>query len=317
MNVKKVNPTNHIISTEQFDVSYLLRLFTLVDQIRKNRKKYQNELKNKIVATLFYEPSTRTRFSFEAAVHSLGGSVITTENATEFSSFAKGETIEDSTKVMASYADFIVMRHFEDDSAEKAMSVASVPIINAGSGKKQHPTQALLDAYTIYHHFGRLDNLKVGFAGDLLRGRTVNSLVYLLAKFPKNKFYFIAPENSKIKKGIKDHLKRKGLKFQETDVLDKYLEEVDILYMTRIQKERFESEKEYEKAKGKLILDLPLVERMKENAIVMHPLPRVDEIAVEVDNNYRAKYFEQAANGLWVRMALLKDMNDHKTIINK
>ena len=309
--MKNPNPNKYVVSTKQFDVDYLLELFELTDDMRKNPKKYRRELEDKIVATLFYEPSTRTRFSFESAVHRLGGSVITTENAAEFSSSSKGETIEDSTRVMGAYADFIVMRHFDDEASEQAMEVTTVPLINAGSGKSQHPTQSLLDAYTIYQNFGRLDNLKIALAGDLLRGRTVGSLVYLLGKFPNNNFCFVSPENSRIKAGVKEYLQEHNLTFTESDNLESCLEDVDILYMTRIQKERFKSSLEYEKARGDLILDLPRVETMKKEAIIMHPLPRVDEISVEVDNDSRAKYFEQVANGLWVRMALLKKLNDY------
>jgi aspartate carbamoyltransferase catalytic subunit len=309
--MKNPSPNKYVISTKQFDADYLLEIFQLVDDMKKNPKNYRRELEDKIVATLFYEPSTRTRFSFESAVHRLGGSVITTENAAEFSSSSKGETIEDSTQVMGAYADFIIMRHFDDEASEQAMEVTTVPLINAGSGKSQHPTQSLLDAYTIYQNFGRLDNLKIALVGDLLRGRTVGSLVYLLGKFPNNNFCFISPENSQIKDGVKEYLQEHELVFTETDNLESCLKDTDILYMTRIQKERFRNRLEYEKAKGNLILDLPKVQTMKEDAIIMHPLPRVDEISVEVDDDKRAKYFEQAANGLWVRMALLKKLNDY------
>jgi aspartate carbamoyltransferase catalytic subunit len=309
--MKNPSPNKYVISTKQFDVDYLLEVFQLVDDMKKNPKKYRRELEDKIVATLFYEPSTRTRFSFESAVHRLGGSVITTENAAEFSSSSKGETIEDSTRVMGAYADFIIMRHFDDEASEQAMEVTTVPLINAGSGKSQHPTQSLLDAYTIYQNFGRLDNLKIALVGDLLRGRTVGSLVYLLGKFPNNNFCFVSPENSRIKDGVKEYLQEHELAFTESDNLESCLKDTDILYMTRIQKERFKNRLEYEKAKGNLILDLLKVQAMKEEAIIMHPLPRVNEISVKVDDNKRAKYFEQAANGLWVRMALLKKLNDY------
>jgi aspartate carbamoyltransferase catalytic subunit len=203
------------------------------------------------------------------------------------------------------------MRHFDDEASEQAMEVTTVPLINAGSGKSQHPTQSLLDAYTIYQNFGRLDNLKIALVGDLLRGRTVGSLVYLLGKFPNNNFCFVSPENSRIKDGVKEYLQEHELAFTESDNLESCLKDTDILYMTRIQKERFKNRLEYEKAKGNLILDLPKVQAMKEEAIIMHPLPRVNEISVKVDDNKRAKYFEQAANGLWVRMALLKKLNDY------
>jgi aspartate carbamoyltransferase catalytic subunit len=309
--VKIISPYKHIIESQQFSKKFLKELFEITKYMKDNEYKVSNLLKGKIVALLFYEPSTRTRFSFESAALRLGASKITTENAKEFSSASKGETLQDSIKVINAYADFIVLRHFEDDSSEIASSVSNIPIINAGAGRGQHPTQALLDVYTIYENFGKLENLNVALVGDLLRGRTVNSLVYLLSQFKGNKFYFISPENSKAKKGIKEHLEKHEVEYVETDQLDKSLEEVDIVYMTRIQKERFEDIEEYDKAKGKFILDAKNVSLMKKDAIIMHPLPRVDEISTEVDNNPRAKYFEQAKNGLYVRMALLKILNDH------
>jgi len=311
MNIEKINPKKHILSSEQFSKEYLFEVFRLVNDIKKNKEKYNNVLKNKIVAMLFYEPSTRTRLSFESATLYLGGSKITTENASKFSSASKGETIEDSIKVVSAYADFIVMRHFDDNALERALKTAEVPLINAGSGKSQHPTQALLDTYTIYENFKRLDNLKIAFVGDLLRGRTVNSLVHLLSKFDNNEFYFVSPENSKIKKEVKEYLNKNNTKYFETNNLDTVLNEIDILYMTRIQKERFEDEKEYLKAKGKFILNSKNIEKIKKDAIIMHPLPRVDEIEISFDNNSRAKYFEQAKNGLYIRMAILKLLNDN------
>jgi aspartate carbamoyltransferase catalytic subunit len=309
--VKIISPYKHVIESQQFSKKFLTELFETTKYMKDNEYKVSGLLKGKIVALLFYEPSTRTRFSFESAILRLGAEKITTENAKEFSSASKGETLQDSIKVINAYADFIVLRHFEDDSSEIASSVSNIPIINAGAGRGQHPTQALLDVYTIYENFGKLENLNVALVGDLLRGRTVNSLVYLLSQFKGNKFYFISPENSKAKKGIKEHLEKHEVEYVETDQLDKSLEEVDIVYMTRIQKERFEDIEEYDKAKGKFILDAKNVSLMKKDAIIMHPLPRVDEISTEVDNNPRAKYFEQAKNGLYVRMALLKILNDH------
>ena len=189
-----------------------------------------------------------------------------------------------------------------------------MPIINAGSGKKEHPTQALLDAYTIYSEFSTLKNLNIAIAGDLLRGRTVDSLVYLLSKY-KNTFYFVSPDNSKIKDDLKRFLVENNIDFFEKSSLEEVIDVVDVLYMTRIQKERFETEEEYLKAKSKIILNKELVNSMKKNAIIMHPLPRVDEIPRDIDNNIRAKYFKQAENGLWVRMALLKIINDYQKIL--
>ncbi len=310
MNITEVNPKKHIIHTKQFKTEFLFELFDLTNKIKSNLNNYRTTLQNKIVATVFYESSTRTRFSFESATYRLGGSVITTENAAQFSSASKGETLEDSTKVISAYSDFIVMRHYDDNASEIAIKTSKVPVINAGSGKGQHPTQALLDVYTIYESFSKLEGLKIALVGDLFRGRTVNSLVYLLSNFNNNEFYFVAPENSKVKNSLKQHLKDKGIKYYELDNLEEALPKVDVLYMTRVQKERFADETEYKQAAGKFILNNNMAEKMKQNSIIMHPLPRVDEINIDVDNNKRAKYFEQAENGLWVRMAILKILND-------
>ncbi len=319
-----ISPYRHIIESQQFNEEFLAELFETTRYMKKNKFKVENLLKGRIGAMLFYEPSTRTRLSFESASYKLGANVISTENAKEFSSAAKGETLQDTIKVISGYADFIVLRHYEDDSSEIAASVSKVPIINAGSGTEQHPTQALLDVYTIDENFGTLENLNIVFIGDILRGRTVNSLVYLLSKPKGNKFDFISPENSRIKEGIKVYLKEHNLKFTETEDLEGKLKKADVVYMTRIQKERFvlngtpkDSEEyrkgmiEYEKAKGMFILNNKNVSTMKKDAIIMHPLPRVDEIHPEVDSDLRAKYFEQAENGLYVRMALLKILDDH------
>ena len=301
----------HIIDVNQFDKNFVLELLKLTKKIKSNPKKYKNTLKDKIVAMIFYEASTRTRFSFESAVYRLEGNIITTENAREFSSASKGETIEDSIKVIATFVDFIILRHFEDDSSERACAISKVPLINAGAGKNQHPTQALLDVYTIYDKFGKLENLKITIVGDLLRGRTVNSLIFLLSKFKHNEFYFVSPKNSKLKKEVLKYLKKNNIKYTETENLQKILSKTDVLYMTRIQKERFENIKEYKKAENKFILDQKGANTMPKNAIIMHPLPRVEEISKEVDDNKRAVYFEQVENGLYVRMALLKLLNDY------
>jgi aspartate carbamoyltransferase catalytic subunit len=303
----------HVISSKQFDKDFLFKVFHLVDEMKKSPEKYTDELKNKIVTTLFYEPSTRTRLSFESATRRLGGSIISTENANETSSSVKGESLEDTIKIISGYSDFIVIRHFDNDSSEIASSVAGVPIINAGSGKTEHPSQAILDTYTIWDKFKRLDNLKIVIAGDLLRGRTCDSLVRSLLCFSNNEFIFITPDNCRVKEELKEELKLKNIKFRECDCLDTNLLDADVVYMTRIQKERFDCEKEYLEATGKINLTRREVLSMKENSIILHPLPRIDEISIEVDSDPRAHYFKQAHNGLWVRMALLKLLNDHKT----
>ena len=308
--INQLSPYQHILRSQQFSHEFLERLFQLTTEIKAEEGKYNEELKGKIVAMLFYEPSTRTRLSFESAALKLGAEKITTENAKEFSSAAKGETIEDTIKVLNAYADFIIIRHFENDAAEKAIITAKKPIINAGTGKGQHPTQALLDLFTIYENFGTTTDLTIVFVGDLLRGRTVNSLVYLLAKYPNNKFIFVSPENCRIKDTIKEHLDEHSIIYTETDDLDKSLKEADVVYVTRVQKERFDDPQEYEETRGKFVIDKENVDRLDKNAIIMHPLPRLDEISTEIDDNPRAKYFEQAHNGLYVRMALLKLLND-------
>lgn len=313
MKKERISPYKHIIESQQFDVDFLKKIFKETDYMKKNEHQVLKLLKGKIIAMLFYEPSTRTRFSFETAALRLGATTITTENAKEFSSASKGETLQDSIRIVSGYADFIVMRHYEDDSSEIAASVSSVPVINAGAGKGQHPTQALLDVYTIYENFSRLNNLKIALVGDLLRGRTVNSLVYILSKFKGNKFYFVSPENSRIKPGIKEHLEENNHEYEESEDLNEVLKEVDVVYMTRVQKERFDNPEEYQKAKGRFVINKSNIDLMKEDAIILHPLPRVDELACEIDDDKRAKYFEQAKNGLYVRMALLKVLNEHNT----
>jgi len=307
-----MSPLEHVVQSQQFDTKFLMDLFEFADFMKENEYYVSDMLKGKTIAMLFYEPSTRTRFSFESAATRLGANKITTENAKEFSSASKGETLQDTIKVMDSYVDFIVMRHFQDDASDIAATVSTKPIINAGSGKAQHPTQALLDLYTIYNEVGRLDKVDIMVVGDLLRGRTVESLVYLLSKFDNNEFCFISPNNSKVKPGIKQHLEEHNIKYEESEDLDRYLSRADVVYMTRIQKERFDNPIEYEKAKGNYILDMDNVPKMKESSIIMHPLPRVDEINVSVDNDHRAKYFQQAQNGLYVRMALLAMLNKNK-----
>jgi aspartate carbamoyltransferase catalytic subunit len=238
----------------------------------------------------------------------LGGSIISTENAKEFSSSVKGESMEDTARIMAMYADCIVMRHYEDGSAKKAADVINIPMINAGDGKGQHPTQALLDLYTIYREIGRVDDFKIAFVGDLASGRTVRSLCYLLGKFSNIEIVFVSPDNLRMREDIKEYLKRHGVNFREESDLNKLLPEMNVIYMTRIQKERISLE-DYEKAKGKFVINKDNFNLIKENAIVMHPLPHVEEIDLPLEieqKDKRVAYFRQAENGLFVRMALLK-----------
>ena len=296
---------NHVIESQQFDRKALEKLFKVADGFEK---KHGIPLRGKIMASLFYEPSTRTRFSFESAMLRLGGSVITTENAKEFSSVSKGETLEDSIRVVSGYADVIVLRHDEEGSAKRASIVSDVPVINAGDGSGQHPTQALLDLYTIRRELGKVDGIRIAFVGDLKHGRTIRSLAYLLGKFKKVKIDFVSPKGLRVGADIKEYLDRHGVYYEETENLDPVITEVDVFYQTRIQKERFKNPKEYTKFKGCYRIDLALVKRMKRKSIIMQPLPRVDEIATEVDTSTKAVYFKQARYGLLVRMALLKEI---------
>ena len=301
-------PLPHVIESQQFDRDLLETVFRTADQLKDDLykdRRFANALQGKIMASLFYEPSTRTRFSFESAMLRLGGSVITTENAREFSSAAKGESLSDSTRIMNGYADVIVMRHNEAGSAARAAEISEIPVINAGDGAGQHPTQALLDLYTIVDAFNGVDNLKIAMVGDLRYGRTVRSLSYLLTKYANMEIVFVSPPVCKMEGDIKAYLDRNNLAWREETDLMTVASEVDCIYMTRIQKERFHSPDDYLEAAGKYILTPERVAAMKPEAIIMHPLPRVDEIPKEVDDDPRARYFQQAQNGLYIRMALL------------
>jgi aspartate carbamoyltransferase catalytic subunit len=239
-------------------------------------------------------------------MHRLGGHVISTENAAEFSSVAKGETLEDTIRILNGYADVIVIRHKEVGSAKRAAAVSRVPIINAGDGAGQHPTQALLDLYTIRKEIGSIDGLRIAMVGDLAQGRTVRSLAYLLSKFRGVTMYFVAPPLLKMKEDILEHLRERNVTFVEETELDKVLPEVDVVYQTRVQKERFGDRiADYEMCRGVYIINQDTLRLMKPKSIIMHPLPRLDEITMEVDEDPRAAYFRQAQNGLYVRMALL------------
>jgi aspartate carbamoyltransferase catalytic subunit len=301
-------PWKHVIESQQFDRNLLEIVFRVADEMKADLagdRKFAKALDGKIMASLFYESSTRTRFSFESSMLRLGGSVITTENAKEFSSAAKGETLADSTKIINGYADVIVMRHNEAGSAARAAEVSNIPIINAGDGAGQHPTQALLDMYTIVDTFRDFKSLKVAMVGDLRYGRTVRSLSYLLTKYENVEIIFVSPSVCKMENDIKEYLDKNNVNWREETDLAEVAREADCIYMTRVQKERFHSIDDYEAAASKYILSKEIVETMKKQAIIMHPLPRVDEIPSEVDDDPRARYFEQALNGLYIRMALL------------
>jgi aspartate carbamoyltransferase catalytic subunit len=301
---------HHVIEAQQFDMPMLLRLMEISEEMEKLVEKGgTTDYHNRVMATLFYEPSTRTRFSFETAMHRLGGRVISTENAAEFSSVAKGETLEDTIRIMNGYADVIVIRHYEVGAAKRAAAVSRVPIINAGDGVGQHPTQALLDLYTIRKEIGAIDGLRIAMVGDLAQGRTVRSLTYLLSKFRDVKLYFVAPPLLKMKGDILEHLRERNVSYTEGTSLEKVLPEVDVVYQTRVQKERFGDRiADYEQCRGVYVISKETLRLMKAKAIVMHPLPRLDEITMDVDKDPRAAYFRQAQNGLYVRMALLTEV---------
>jgi aspartate carbamoyltransferase catalytic subunit len=298
----------HILESQQFTRPLINELFSVADQmdrilVRGGTKDYDN----KIMATLFYEPSTRTRFSFEAAMHRLGGRVLSTENAREFSSGAAGESLEDTINVLNNYTDVIVLRHNEIDGSRRAAKVSQVPIINAGDGKGgQHPTQALLDLYTIYKERGSIEGLKIAFSGDLASGRTVRSLSYLLGKFERVRLYFVAPPVIQMKNDILEYLDKNEVWYDITDGLKSVVPEVDVVYQTRIEKARFgDKPEDYEKYIKEYYIDRDMLQRMSRDAIIMHPLPRLKEISQNVDDDPRAAYFRQAKNGILIRMALL------------
>ncbi|MBL0691656.1 MAG: aspartate carbamoyltransferase [SAR324 cluster bacterium] len=310
--IQRISPYRHIIESQQFDKNYLDKILKLTDEIKNKKIDVSSTLKGSVGALLFYEASTRTRLSFESAILRLGGSFIHTENARDFSSSIKGETLSDSIRVISDYADYIILRHFDDDSSKVAVKHSNIPVINAGSGKEQHPTQTLIDIYTIFQSFGRLTNLNIMLIGDLAHGRTCTSLIYLLAKFPNNKFCFVSPDNCRARPNMTMHLKNNNVLFAEHSSLEQAMAEFDgdVLYVTRVQKERFSSPSEYLKAKSQIIFKYQHLSKLKEQAIIMHPLPRVDEIDHDIDTDPRVRYFEQTKNGLYVRMALLKMMYD-------
>jgi aspartate carbamoyltransferase catalytic subunit len=298
---------HHVIESQQFTLPMLKELFDLADQMERILMRGgTQDYNNSVMALLFYEHSTRTRFSFEAAMHRLGGKVIATERANMFSSVAAGETLEDTIRVVGNYADVIVLRHTEIGGAQRASLVSSVPVINAGDGKGgQHPTQALLDLYTIYKGVKTIEGVKVAMVGNLTDGRTVRSLAYLLGKFERVKLYFVAPESFQIKQDILDYLTKHNVWFTLESDLHKVLPEVDVVYSTRIEPELLTQRGERLETISKYFIDDNLLRLLPQHALVMHPLPRLHEISPSVDNDPRAAYFRQTRNGVLIRMALL------------
>lgn len=291
----------HVLSCEQYTRESLENLYELTDKIVENPEDFRHALENKIIATMFFEPSTRTRLSFESAILRLGAKVISTENASANSSARKGETIEDTIKVVQEYADAIVMRHSDDKSAEKAASVAKVPILNAGSGKGEHPTQALLDVYTIRKHKGKIDGIKVAILGDLIYGRTIHSLLRLLSLYDNIEIYGLSKKEFALPEKYVKMLADKNIKYTICNSFDDMPKDIDVMYHTRIQSERFEGDF----GKEEYIINKEVLNKFSKDTLVLHPLPRLEEISTDIDDDPRAVYFEQAHNGVPVRMSLI------------
>ena len=298
----------YLIDPMDLSVEEIDELIDIANDIIKDRTRYQDVCRHKILDTLFFEPSTRTRLSFESAMLSLGGNVLGFSSASNTSA-SKGESVSDTISVVSSYCDIIAMRHPKEGAPLVATRRSKVPLINAGDGGHNHPTQTLTDLLTISREKGRLDNHTVGFCGDLKFGRTVHSLTKAMSRYKNIKFVFIAPPELKIPEYLKhDLLDAKNLDYKEVETIEEVIEDLDILYMTRVQKERFFNEQDYIRLKDTYILDLKKLEKSKSDLIVMHPLPRVNEITTEVDDDPRAKYFDQVQNGRFMRMALILKM---------
>ena len=295
----------HLMNPLDFSVEELDKLFALADDIEKDPAKYAHKCDGKILATCFYEPSTRTRLSFETAMTRLGGRVIGFSDAAS-SSASKGESVSDTIRIISCYADICAMRHPKEGAPMVAAEKSLIPVINAGDGGHQHPTQTLTDLMTIRRRMGRLDDLTIGLCGDLKFGRTVHSLIKTMARCKNIRFVLISPEELRVPDYIiKDVLEANGIEYRETRSLEESMPELDILYMTRVQKERFFNEEDYIRLKNSYILTSEKMALAKPEMAVLHPLPRVNEIALDVDNDPRAAYFEQVQNGVYIRMALI------------
>ncbi len=294
----------HLMSPLDFTTEELDKLFDLANDIEAHPEKYAHSCAGKIMATCFYEPSTRTRLSFESAMTRLGGSVIGFSDANS-SSAAKGESVSDTIRVISCYADICAMRHPKEGAPMVASEKSTIPVINAGDGGHQHPTQTLTDLLTIRSLKGRLDNFTIGLCGDLKFGRTVHSLINALVRYEGIKFIFISPEELRVPDYITDMLREKNIPYEEVIRLEQVMPDLDFLYMTRVQKERFFNEEDYIRLKDFYILDTAKMDLAKKDMLVLHPLPRVNEISVEVDSDPRAGYFKQAQYGVYVRMALI------------
>jgi aspartate carbamoyltransferase catalytic subunit len=295
----------HLLDTTDLSLEEIDDMIALAMDIISNREKYAHICDGKKLATLFFEPSTRTRLSFEAAMYELGGNVLGFSEASSTSA-SKGETVEDTVRMVSNYADIIAMRHPLEGAPRVATTRTLVPVINAGDGGHAHPTQTLTDLLTIYREKGRLDNITIGLCGDLKFGRTVHSLIKAMCRYQNVRFVLIAPNELQVPDYIiNDVLEPSGAKYVQVEQMEAVMPDLDVLYMTRIQRERFFSEEEYLKHKDAFVLDLKKLDNAKQDLTIMHPLPRVNEIATEVDDDPRAKYFEQALNGKYIRMALI------------
>lgn len=295
----------HLISPLDFSVEETNNLLDLASDIEKNPDKYAEACKRKTLATCFYEPSTRTRLSFEAAMINLGGSVLGFAGA-DSSSASKGESVSDTIRIISNYADICAMRHPKEGAPLVAATKSEIPVINAGDGGHQHPTQTLTDLLTIRSLKGRLDNITIGLCGDLKFGRTVHSLIHALVRYENVKFVLISPEELRIPEYIReDVLEEHGVEYKEVERLEDAIGELDVLYMTRVQRERFFNEEDYIRLKDFYVLNKAKLELAKDDMLILHPLPRVNEIAVEVDDDPRAVFFKQAKYGVYVRMALI------------
>jgi aspartate carbamoyltransferase catalytic subunit len=294
----------HLIDLENMTKEQLEQTIKLAGVIKERPDVYKHACDGKIMATLFYEPSTRTQMSFQTAMMRLGGKTIGFDDPMN-SSVAKGENIKDTITVVSGYADIIAMRHPVEGSAKAASHYSSVPLINCGDGGHYHPTQTLTDIVTLSYEKGRLDNLKIGLCGDLLNGRTVHSLIKTMCRYDNNSFVLISTKELSVPQYIKDVMDKAGCPYTEVDNLKDAISELDVLYMTRIQRERFANDEEYQKQKGVFVLDKEKLALAKKDMIILHPLPRVDEIAIEVDDDPRACYFKQAVYGMYGRMALI------------
>lgn len=306
-----MNKPTHLIDLNDVTVSQWNAIIKLAHDIMESPMVYAGACRGKIMGTLFYEPSTRTQMSFQTAMLRLGGGIIGFDNPST-SSVAKGENLKDTTKIVSGYADILVMRHPLEGSSKAAALTADCPVINAGDGGHLHPTQTLTDLLTLSEEKGRLTDLTVGFCGDLKNGRTVHSLLKALSCYEGNKFILVSTPELKVPTYIKDYISASGKTYEEYNTLEEALPKLDVLYMTRIQRERFASPEEYEAQKDVYCLDAEKMKIAPKDLIVLHPLPRVDEIAVEVDDDPRALYFKQANYGMYVRMALILSMLDFK-----